>query len=112
MSGNPSPPPPRTGGGGTPDDDDCGRLRFQTQLASPVASVVNVLSVGAVLTIELQERSGVRVIVAVSDSGDVAGSVVDRIHQLLRCLQSGYSYRAVVVRVLGGAVGVTVEPAT
>jgi hypothetical protein len=110
MSGHPSAPPPRGGGGAGPDDDDCGKLRFQTQLASPIPTAVSALAPGDVLTIELQDRGGVRVIAAVNASGQVAGSIVERIQQLLRCLQQGVTYEAVVSAIAGGAVGVLVQP--
>ena len=108
MSGNPSAPPPRGRAG--PDDGDCGKLRFPTQLASPQPAVVSMLTPGTVLAIELQDRAGVRVIVAVNDAGEVAGSIVERIQQLLRCLQQGFTYEAIVTAVAGGAVNVSIQP--
>lgn len=111
MSGNPSAPPPRGGGGGGPDGNDCD-LRFRTPLASPVAAVVSTLGPGDVLDLRLDDTGGVRVVVAVTAGGDVAGSIVDHIRQLIRCIQEGNSYDATVHTVTGGAVVVDVARAT
>lgn len=108
MSGNPSAPPPsRPGGGGGPDGTDC-NLDFRTQLASPVAAVIGALAVDEVLPIDLEDSGGVRVVVARTAAGSIAGSIVDNVGQLLRCIQKGNTYEATVQSVSGGAVTVGV----
>lgn len=112
MSGNPSPPPgPRPPGGGGDPGIDCENLRFRTQLASPVPTVVAGLAVDEVLTVELRDRAGTRVVAAVTAAGDIPGSIVDNIQRLLACIQAGNRYQASVQRISGGAVTLDVEPA-
>lgn len=110
MSGNPSSPPPRDGGGGGPRANDCD-LKFRTTLASPVAAVVARLSAGDMLDLRLDDSSGTRVVVATTAAGHNAGSIVDHIRRLIRCIQEGNSYNATVRTVTGGAVVVDVARA-
>lgn len=113
MSGNPNPPPaPRPRGGGSDPGNDCGSLRFRTQLASPVAAIVAGLTVDEVLSVELRDRAGTRVVAAVTATDDVAGSIIDNIQRLLACIQAGHAYQAIVHAVSGGAVTLDVEPAS
>lgn len=108
MSGNPSAPPPiRPGGGGGPDSVNCD-LRFRTQLASPVAAVVAGLVAGGDLVIDLEDSGGVQVIVAKTTAGAIAGSIVDNVGQLIRCIQQGNTYAATIDAVAGGAVTIDV----
>jgi hypothetical protein len=43
--------------------------------------------------------------------GVVAGWIIDRLPQLLRCLQAGHAFEAEVTSIRGGAVSVHVRPA-
>ena len=107
MSGSPSAPPPIRPGGGGPDGPNCD-LRFRTQLASPVAAVVGGLVAGGDLVIELEDAGGVQVIVAKTTAGAIAGSIVDNVGQLIRCIQRGNTYGATIDAVVGGAVTIDV----
>lgn len=115
MSGNPNPPPPPVGptpGGHPPGDDWCAGLSFEAQLASPVPNVITGLAVDEELSIEIKDRAGIRVIAAITAAGDIAGSIVDRVQELLRCLQDGHRFRARVVAISGGAVTLCIETST
>ena len=103
------------GGGGSfqPADDGvaCGRLTFEAALASPQPTAVAGLNVGEILAVQLQQPPGSGpFIAAVDDSGQIVGSLIDRVAELLRCIQSGYTYTAEVLRISGGSVRVRVSP--
>ena len=109
SGGGPSRSPQAVGGETTVAD--CGTVRFETDLASPQAAVVATLRVGEVLRVQL-DSTGERVVVAaVTTAGAAAGSIATRAAQLVRCIQSGYSYTAEVLEVAGGVVRVSVVPA-
>jgi hypothetical protein len=69
-----------------------------------VAPVIARLSARDVLVIELEMADGVQVIVAKTETGAIAGSIVDNVGQLVRCIQQGNTYEAEVVSVSGGRV--------
>lgn len=99
------------GGGFGPRDDrtPCEELRFETSVASPQPAAAN-LSVGDILEVVL--RSGPPPAIDLVDGkGDVVGSLIIRIADLLRCLQDGFTYEAEVKQVNGGDIRVEVRPA-
>ena len=88
---------------------NCGEIVVRTNLASPVEKVVVHLFVGAELDVML-EREAVQYVIALFE-GNVAGSIVGRIRDLIGCLQRGYAFRAVVLAVDDGIVEVEVKSA-
>ena len=88
---------------------NCDELLFETNLASPVEEVVERLLVGAELEVSL-ERDGVQRVVARFED-EAVGSIVERLRDLIGCLQKGVTFRAVVFAVDDGIVRVEVRPA-
>lgn len=87
----------------------CDELEFRTSIASPQAAaadleieeeLVVVLVSGPPASINL-EREG----------GETVGSLTSRVPELLRCLQQGVQFAAVVESVDGGDIRVRVRPA-
>lgn len=98
------------GGGFGPSDDrtPCDQLIFQTSIASPQPAADN-LEVGDVLQVVLTSTPRV-VINLVDRNGDLVGSLITRIPDLLRCIQDGFSYEAHVKEIDGGDFQVEVRP--
>lgn len=99
------------GGGFGPRDDrtPCDQLRFQTSIASPQPATDD-LAVGDLLQVVLSSGPPV-VIHLIDSSGDVVGSLISRIADLLRCIQDGFSYEAEVKQINGGNIQIDVRPA-
>ena len=99
------------GGTGGPSDDgtECEKLRFNTMLASPDPAVVALLAVNDVLDLEIRNQAVAAL--ARSAGGSPAGYIIDRLPQLLRCLQAGTAFEADVKSISGGAVTVEVHAA-
>lgn len=95
-------------GGGVPDEGiSCVNLRFRTSLNSPDAAVIGKLKPKDELTLAQKKADGP--LLAITSSGDVAGSIAGRLLlQLLRCMESGHEYKAVVKKVTGGNVEVEI----
>lgn len=113
-SGSMSRPPPSetTGssgstGGGSPVDP-CDTLAFRTTLNSPEGDVVDDLEMTEELDVSLDDEGAV---VARRRTGQVAGSITANVADLLRCLDRGRSFVAIVRSIEGGAVTVDVQPA-
>ncbi len=109
-----------SGGGGSGDgppvgprpDVDCSQLAFETTLASPDIAVVQTLSVGDVLRLDLRQGAGGRnMIAALTDGGQVAGAISERTADLLRCMQDGTSFEAEITRINGGWIDLAVRAA-
>jgi hypothetical protein len=102
------------GGGGRPPIEpvpNC-ELIERTQVNSPKAGVIKHIQVNDVLTVKLLTEAGQKLLVAETDRGETAGSLTPRhLPELIRCIQAGHRYIAVVLRVLGGIVEVEVRPA-
>lgn len=82
----------------------CSTLQFETQLASPKASVVATITVGDLLEISLSQSSNQQTVVALHD-GDEAGGIVDpHLSQLRNCLNQGELFQARALQVSGGQV--------
>jgi hypothetical protein len=95
--------------GGPPNDEvDCDNVRFEANLTSVDPAVVATLSVGEVLRVELQDPPNRRVVVVAA--AGIAGSLVDHLRELLRCLQRR-PFMAMVLSIDGIVVRVKVEPA-
>lgn len=95
--------------GGPPDDGaPCDRLRFNAPLVTPNPAVVAGLTVGHVLDLIIQNQS----VAALTRPGaQAAGYVIERLPQLLRCLQAGHAFEAEVLVANGGDVRVQIRPA-
>lgn len=98
-----------TSGGGTAGGTvDCSSINFKTNLSSPKAQVVSRISTGERLDIEVQTHNNNEVVVVVY-KGELAGGLTSPYVQKLReCVNSGHSYCAEVVKVVGGQVTVNV----
>lgn len=102
------------GGGYTPADErtPCDQLQFDATVASPQPSVVQQLQPGDELDVDHRVSDGTRAIVLLTADGNLAGALTTRTADLLRCLQAGFEFVAVVRSVDGGAVHVHVQPKT
>ena len=92
-------------GGQSPN---CDELRFETNLASPVEEVVERLDVGDELAVSLERGVYPRVVTWFEDAE--VGSIIERLSDLIHCLQMGSSFHAIVREVDDGIVRVEVQP--
>ncbi len=100
-----------SGGGGygpgpTSLDSPCSSLTLEAPLQSPKPSVVKKLKVKDKLEVISRGKDG-PIIARHSRHGD-AGSIVERMANLLRCLEEGTEYIAEVLSIEGGTVRVKV----
>ena len=105
MSGsNPTGATPSGGGG---PRFSCGKLHFKTPLNSPNATVIKTLKKDDELDVKLQGPNGP---VVVEKKGAVAGSITSSylIH-LIKCMQGGHAYIAIVMGINGGICDVEVR---
>jgi hypothetical protein len=99
------------GGGGGGGRTPCDQLSFEASLASPSPAVIAGLAINASLDVRLQQQpGGALAVVAIAPGGAAAGAIATRVPELLRCLQAGNFYQAVVLSVAGGSVRVRIEP--
>src|SRR5688572_9757868 len=98
------------GGGGIPKSD-CATLAFRTALASVVKNVVSQLKKDDELDVELQAK-GQRIVIAKTKAGVIAGSITSaHLASLVDCLNKGFAFVAIVLRVSGATCEVEVRPA-
>lgn len=100
------------GGGGPPprDETDCARLSLDAEVASPQPRVVARLTVGELLSVELDQTGGRPRIIVRTSNNDVVGALLSsRLPALLRCLQQGEDFAAEVTLIAGGDVRVKVR---
>ena len=90
---------------------DCGALRFTAALQSVQPDAVANLSVDEILTVALRTDGHPPVIEARTAAGVVVGAIIQRVPDLLRCIQDGYNYVAEVLEIDGGHVRVAVRAA-
>lgn len=96
------------GGGGGQEDLKCEDLRFHTSLNSPDPDIVTKLALKEVLKLEQRKEGGP--LLAITRSKKVAGSIAGSLLlRLLRCIEEGHEYEAVVVKITGGNVEVEVH---
>lgn len=115
MSGNPS--TSTSGGsagagfsgGGQTDGTGCGFV-FETVLASPDPLQVEALAVDDSLVLDLQENPPA--VVANRATGETVGGITQYAADLRACMQRGFTYKAKVLSINGGAIKVHVEPAS
>lgn len=102
-----------TSGGGSyssiPDTQiQCDRLIFVGVLQSPDPSVVSKLKKGDKLIVEAETDQGP--VIAKHATFGIAGSIVEKIPDMLRCIEAGYEYEATITEVRGVQVTVEVRP--
>ncbi len=99
------------GGGPTPSPGempDCAKVNHKTSLASPDPDVVQGLSVGDILDMQLQDSDGP--ILVLDKGGQVAGSIVSNLTaRLIHCMNDGFEYVAIVQKVDGGRCDVQIR---
>lgn len=94
-------------GGG--DDNKCAIVE-RTILASPVPALVATLSVGDLLSVQLEVNPRKRVVVK-NRLGQVVGAITSvRLVDIIECLESGFSYDGQVTSISGGRVGIEIRP--
>lgn len=97
-------------GGAAPGAGDlatsCPILAFRTPLNSVDPKVLPKLSVGDELWVD--ERGGV--VLAVTDDGEIAGSITSKeLSHLLDCMAAGFGYVAIVESINGGTCIVAIK---
>lgn len=97
------------GGGGPEPQPNCAGLMFPTTLEQPHG--VPERRRGTVLELVPTPAQGGTVVVAIDDDGNLVGTVVDDLPNLLRCLDAGWAFVAEVVTVNYGIHSVVVRPA-
>ncbi len=99
------------GGGGTDGDDDPCNFVDRAPLNSPQPDVISGLNLGDILDVVLN-TSGPLPVLEVHAAGRKAGALTHRNHvRIIRCIEAGRAYHAVVIGKVGGAVEVRIEPA-
>ena len=99
------------GEGGDPGAADSCDIMQRAPLNSPQPAVVSKLVVGDILAVVLNTTGPRPVLEAHSRGRGLAGAFTHRGHlNVIRCIQAGHSYRAVVLQVAGGSVDVRIEP--
>lgn len=93
------------GGGSTPTGDgaDCAAFYKNIPLLSPNPEVVNSLEKGDQLEFDISEVEGKKVL-RVTRNTAVAGAVTKNAAQLIRCIQNGHNYIAIVTEINEGSV--------
>ena len=87
----------------------CESLVFNTQLTSPKAAFLRLLTPGDELPVVIDKQGGRSVIVAFHD-GDVVGGITSPGAQGLRkCIEAGFNYSATVLDVGSGQIRVRVH---
>ena len=107
--------PARHGSGGlgdSPIDDGtaCAELRFTAVLQSLQPDAVEGLSAGEVLEVALRAGSPPVIEVRTAEQ-TLVGALIQRVPELLRCLQQEFRYVAEVISIEGGHVRVEVHAA-
>lgn len=98
-------------GGYTPraPSSPCTRLSFLATLNSPQATVLAQLQVGSFLSVELGPSGSS---VNLSFNGQLAGVATGtKVAQLINCIDTGFSFRGIVVTLDGGKCVVRIEAA-
>jgi hypothetical protein len=90
---------------------DCHNFRFEATISSPQPTAVANLHVDEVLTVGIEQQGTNRMVAVRRSNGDLVGSLTDHLRELIRCIQEGVDYEAVVITIQGGAVRVRVQPA-
>jgi hypothetical protein len=101
------------GGGGGPIDDGtaCQELKFRAALQSVQPEAVENLTEGEILHVTLRPAGNPPVIEVRTAAQVLVGALIQRVPELLRCLQQDFEYVAEVMSVDGGHVHVEVRVA-
>lgn len=95
-------------GGATPNGG-CADIFIKTILSSPNPEVIGKLKKNDTLRLELQSETGP--LLAFTNQGEVAGSVTSAsLARIIRCIQDGYNFIAIVMNLIGGRCDVEVRP--
>lgn len=106
MSGSPSSP----GGDIIIDTVDC-NIFEKTILNSPNPVVLSRLESNDVLNLRVEDSNGRRSLVAIDNTGEVAGSITSMsMARLIRCIESGHNFIALVIEIDGGRCDVQIRP--
>ena len=93
------------GGGGETPGDLCVGFTRKVPLNSPVPAVVKTLAVGDALDVVLVRAAAGPRLEARTASGRTAGSITfDGVAVLVRCIEAGHQYVAVIASLPGGGV--------
>lgn len=99
------------GGGYYEPGSGCEGLVEKTVLNSPVATVLARLKAEDRLLLEVKTNKGNKIVVAVSKK-QVAGSItIARLPVLIKCIESGHGFVAIVISVKSGRCEVQIESA-
>lgn len=109
MSGGDS-----SGGFYSPEDvPDCADIFEKTLLNSPKPEVLSKIKEGDVLTLELRQFESGKSLVAITLSGEIAGSITSAsLSKIKSCIDKGFGYIALVESVIGGKCTVLLRPET
>jgi hypothetical protein len=94
-----------SGSGGDSSTDECSSLSVETTLNSPVAAVVSRLKKNDELLVEVVTTSRGKSLVAQDSAGNTAGALTPpSLIQIIKCIEGGYQYVAVVLDDPAGGV--------
>lgn len=97
------------GGGYTPRESGCGNLSFSTVLGSPKKTVLALLRKGQFLKLVVN-TTPTKVVVATTNTGQIAGTITTMSQRLIECIEDGNSYDAEVTQITGLQCNVNVRP--
>lgn len=97
------------GGGYSPRESGCANLSFNTVLGTPKPPVLALLRKGHVLQLVL-ETTTIKIVVAKTNAGQMAGTITTMTQQLIECMENGHEYEAEVTQVAGLQCSVGVRP--
>ena len=97
------------GGGYAPRESRCGNLSFSTVLGSPKRTVLALIRKGQILDLVLN-TTPTKVVVAMTNAGQIAGTITTMTQKLIECIEEGNSYEAEVTKVTGLQCSVDVRP--
>jgi hypothetical protein len=101
------------GGGGGPQIDVAPNCEIieRTQLNSPKATSIAHIKVQDTLTVKMETEGGQPALIAETTAGEHAGSLTPtHLAELIRCIRTGHTYIAVVIRMVGGLCQVEIRP--
>jgi hypothetical protein len=115
LTGDDKPSSPRggagDGGGGGPAGGAPCDITSAGTLRSPNPNIVGSLKQNDRLGVEIVTTGGVRVLRAVHNGASAGVIDCPAEREIIRCIESGNSYVAAILRVQGGAVSLVVERA-
>lgn len=97
------------GGGGGRDYGPCEELKFDAQLTSPQPMVVQTLSAGEILQVNIVNLKGQQILQVLKNGEPVGGLIGGDAGRLRECILAGHDFNATVLTINGGQVRVHVE---